>query len=59
MRIKYSRIAIRFLSGLTKKNVERIREDISKLTKKPPEGNIAPMRGTQTVECDYELVNGV
>ena len=45
MTIKYSRDAIKFLDKQTKKNVERIREAIAKLTLNPPEGNIALLHG--------------
>jgi len=43
--IKYSRDALRFLEKQTKNNVERIREAIAKLTKNPPEGDIASLQG--------------
>ena len=45
VKIRYSRDAIKFLGKQPKKNVERIREAISKLTKNPPEGDIVPMKG--------------
>ena len=45
VQIKYSRDAIKFLDTQTRKNVERIREAIAKLTLTPPEGDIAPLRG--------------
>ena len=46
MKIKYSRDALKFLSKQTKDTVNRIRSNINeKLTKKPPEGDIAPLEG--------------
>jgi len=45
MNIEYSRDALKFLDKQTKNNVERIREAIAKLTKNPPEGDIAPLQG--------------
>ena len=45
MKIEYSREAIKFLDKQTKKNIARIREAIAKLTKDPPEGDIAPLQG--------------
>ncbi|MCL2202899.1 MAG: type II toxin-antitoxin system RelE/ParE family toxin [Defluviitaleaceae bacterium] len=45
MEIRYSRDAIKFLDKQTKKNIKRIREAIVKLTKNPPEGDIAVMQG--------------
>ncbi|MCL2151876.1 MAG: type II toxin-antitoxin system RelE/ParE family toxin [Oscillospiraceae bacterium] len=44
-KIKYSKDALKYLDIQTKKSIERIREAISKLTKSPPEGEIAPMQG--------------
>ena len=44
MKIKYTRDALKFLSKQTKDTVNRIRSNIKeKLTKKPPEGDIAPL----------------
>jgi mRNA interferase RelE/StbE len=45
MRIEYSRDALKFLDGQTKKTVGRIREAIAKLTLNPPQGDIAIMKG--------------
>jgi len=45
MKIKYSRDALKFLEKQTKNNIRRIREAIAKLTKNPPEGDIAIMQG--------------
>jgi len=45
MKIRYTKDAIRFLQGQTKKTVERIRAAIAKLTLNPPEGDIAVMKG--------------
>ena len=45
MKIKYSRDALKFLSKLDKKSVERIRAAIQGLTLNPPIGDIRPMQG--------------
>lgn len=45
MEIRYSRDALKFLSRLDKKSVERIRIAISGLTHKPPIGDIKAMQG--------------
>ena len=45
MKIKYSRDALKFLSKLDKKSVERIRAAIQGLTLNPPTGDIRPMQG--------------
>ena len=45
MKIKYSRDALKFLSKLDKKSVERIRTAIQGLTLDPPIGDIKPMQG--------------
>lgn len=45
MKVKYSRDALKFLSGLDKKSVSRIREAINGLTLRPPVGDIKPMQG--------------
>ena len=45
MKIKYSRDALKFLSKLDKKSVERIRMAIQGLTLDPPIGDIKPMQG--------------
>ena len=45
MKIEYSRDALKFLDKQTMGNVQRIREAIAKLTKNPPEGDIAPLQG--------------
>ena len=45
MKIKYSRDALKFLSKLDKKSVERIRAAIQGLTLSPPIGDIKPMQG--------------
>ena len=57
MKIEYSRDAIKFLNKQTKKNVQRIREAITDLTKSPPEGDIAPMKG-YTDGCKRLRVGG-
>ena len=43
--IRYSKDAIKFLSKLDKKSVERIRAAILGLTNTPPSGDIKPMQG--------------
>lgn len=45
MKIRYSKNALKFLSKLDKKSVERIRNAISGLTHTPPEGDIKVMQG--------------
>ena len=45
MKIKYSRDALKFLSKLDKKSVERIRAAVQGLTLDPPIGDIKPMQG--------------
>ncbi len=45
MLIKYSKSSLRFLSGLDKKSVTRIRIAINGLTENPPVGDIKPMQG--------------
>lgn len=45
MKIRYSRKALKFLSKLDAKSVERIRAAIAGLTEKPPKGDIKPMQG--------------
>ncbi len=45
MKIKYSRDALKFLSKLDKKSVERIRMAIQGLTLDPPIGDIKPVQG--------------
>ncbi len=45
MVIKYSKDALKFLSKLDKKSVNRIRTAILGLTKTPPEGDIKMMQG--------------
>ncbi len=44
-RIQYSKDALKFLSKLDKKSVERIREGIAGLASVPPSGDIKPMQG--------------
>lgn len=45
MVIKYSKDALKFLSKLDKKSVDRIREAIQGLTLSPPKGDIKAMQG--------------
>ena len=45
MKIRYSKNALKFLSKLDKKSVERIRNAITGLTHTPPEGDIKVMQG--------------
>lgn len=45
MEVRYSRDALKFLSKLDQKSVERIRVAISKLTQMPPEGDVKLMQG--------------
>jgi len=49
MKIVYSKSALKFLSKLDKKSVERIRTAIHGLTKTPPEGDIKAMQGYSAV----------
>lgn len=45
MNIVYSKSALKFLSKLDRKSVERIRTAIEGLTHTPPEGDIKAMQG--------------
>ena len=45
MKIRYSKDAIKFLSKLDKKSVQRIHNAIDGLTCKPPVGDIKTMQG--------------
>ncbi|NBI18852.1 type II toxin-antitoxin system RelE/ParE family toxin [Neglecta sp. X4] len=45
MKVRYSRNALKFLSKLDAKSVERIRAAIAGLTEKPPRGDIKLMQG--------------
>ena len=45
MKIKYSKDAIKFLSKLDQKSVNRIRSAVEGLTLNPPLGDIKPMQG--------------
>lgn len=45
MKIEYSRDALKFLSKLDRKSVERIRFAIDGLTETPPAGDIKAMQG--------------
>ena len=45
VKIKYSKDALKFLSRLDKKSVERIRSAIVGLTDDPPVGDIKTMQG--------------
>ncbi len=45
MQIKYSKSALKFLSKLDKKTVDRICAAINGLTETPPKGDIKPMQG--------------
>lgn len=47
MQIRYSKDAIKFLSRLDRKSVERIRAAINGLTQAPPVGDIKAMQGSQ------------
>lgn len=47
MQIRYSKDAIKFLSKLDKKSVERIRVAVNGLTHTPPVGDIKPMQGSK------------
>ena len=45
IRIRYSKDALKFLSKLDKKSVERIRAAVEGLACRPPVGDIKPMQG--------------
>ena len=45
IKIKYSKDALKFLSKLDKKSIQRIRAAVEGLTLKPPVGDIKPMQG--------------
>ncbi|MCL2365394.1 MAG: type II toxin-antitoxin system RelE/ParE family toxin [Defluviitaleaceae bacterium] len=45
MKIIFTKNALRYLDKQPKKNVQRIRDAIIKLTLKPPEGDIAVLQG--------------
>ena len=45
IKIRYSKAAIKFLSKLDKKSIERIKNAIIGLTLTPPVGDIKPMQG--------------
>ena len=45
MIIKYSKSALKFLAKLDRKSVDRIRDAINGLTRKPPVGDIKPLQG--------------
>ena len=45
MKIRYSKLSLKFLSKLDKKSVSRIREAIEMLTLDPPKGDIKVMQG--------------
>ena len=45
MLIKYSKKALKFLSKLDKKSIDKIRNAISALTHTPPDGDIKTMQG--------------
>lgn len=45
IKIKYSKDALKFLSKLDKKSIQRIRDAIVGLTFVPPVGDIKPMQG--------------
>ncbi len=45
MKIRYSKIALKFLNKLDKKSVNRIVSGIEGLTQKPPVGDIKMMQG--------------
>lgn len=44
IKIKYSKDALKFLSKLDKKSIQRIRDAVAGLTLKPPVGDIKPMQ---------------
>lgn len=45
MTIRYSKNALKFLSRLDRKSVDRIREAVKQLTLTPPKGDIKVMQG--------------
>ena len=45
MTIRYSKDALKFLSRLDRKSVDRIREAVKQLTLTPPKGDIKVMQG--------------
>lgn len=45
MEIRYSKAAVKAISGMDKATKERIRAGILGLTQKPPQGDIKPMQG--------------
>ena len=45
MKIRYSKLSLKFLSKLDKKSVMRIREAVEMLTMNPPKGDIKVMQG--------------
>ena len=45
MKIRYSKLSLKFLSKLDKKSVMRIREAVEVLTMNPPKGDIKVMQG--------------
>lgn len=47
VRIRYSKDALKFLSKLERKSVDRIRSAILGLTLSPPEGDIRPLQGSK------------
>lgn len=47
MKIKYSKDAVKFLSKLDQKSVNRIRTAVEGLTLTPPQGDIKPLQGYQ------------
>ena len=51
MRIMYSKKSLKFLAKQDKATVSRIRAAISKLTLKPPEGDIKAMQGSDRGKC--------
>ena len=48
MKIVYSKSSLKFLKGLDRKSVERIRQAIEGLTHTPPKGDIKPMQGYES-----------
>ena len=45
MEIRYSKAAVKAISGMDKATKERIRVGILGLTQKPPQGDIKPLQG--------------
>jgi len=45
VKIRYSKDALKFLGKQSRKNVERIREAILRLTETPPQGDVAILQG--------------